>query len=288
MLDELARLIESLDVQQTQVLVEALIASLSEDETRELAVEMQKLVGVDGALGQVSTLFGLGASAPGSTALPPASGTGLEAAVLDPGAFSGVLRALESVNDGRVLTIPKVLVNNHETANLDSVVQTPYASTNASTTVATTSFGGTLDAGTTIAVRPQITDGDQLLIDYTVSLSSFVGAASDPDLPPPRQENRLKSTATVPDGYTVVVGGLEIEQEGESETRVPLLGSIPLVGALFRSSSETTTKARFFVFLRCSVFRNAQFADLRYASQPDLEAASIPSGVPVLEPRVIR
>jgi len=293
LLDELGRLIESLDVQQPQVLVEALIVTLSEGQSRDVAVELQKLTGVGGSLGRVASLFGAGSAPAGAGALPPASGIGLEAAVLDPGGFSGVLRALEAVNDGRALTIPKVLVNNHETANLDSVLQTPYASTNASNTVATTSFGGTLDAGTTISVTPQITDGDQLLIDYTISLSSFTGAASD-NLPPPRQENRLASIATVPDGYTVVVGGLEIEQAGDSESRVPILGSLPLIGHLFKSQSSSTSKSRFFVFLRCSVLRNTRFADLRHLSRRAMSRADVPpdfagvAGVPEVLPQVIR
>ena len=63
--------------------------------------------------------------------------------MLDPGSFSAAVRALETINKGRSVTMPKVLVNNNQKAVLDSVLQTPYSSTNASTTVATTSFGGT-------------------------------------------------------------------------------------------------------------------------------------------------
>jgi len=110
--------------------------------------------------------------------------------------------------------------------------------------------GGTSDAGTQITVTPQITDGDRLLIDYQVSLSSFVGEASDVTLSPPRQQNSLTSVATVPDGFAVVVGGLEVEQETESASKVPLLGDLPILGALFRSKTRTMTKTRFFVFLR--------------------------------------
>ncbi len=204
------------------------------------------------------------------------------------GSFSAVVRALETVNHGRTLTIPKVLVNNIQTADLNSVLQTPFTSTNASTTVATTSFGGTQDAGTIVSVTPQITDGDQLLLEYTVSISSFVGESPDPALPPPRQENSLKSSATIPDGYAVVVGGLEIETESEAISRVPVLGSLPLIGALFRSRTQARTRSRFFVFLRCSVLRAAGFEDLRYLSAVDRGVAGIEDELPVLEPRWIR
>jgi type II secretory pathway component GspD/PulD (secretin) len=154
--------------------------------------------------------------------------------------------------------------------------------------VAPTSLGGTLDAGTSITVRPQIAEGDQLVLDYSVSVSSFVGEAVDPSLPPPRQENRLASVATIPDGYTVVVGGLEIETESEAASRVPVLGSIPLVGSLFENRTRSKVKNRFFVFIRCTVLRSQLFEDLRYVSGIELDEARLEDGWPVLEPRVTR
>ncbi|MCC7013299.1 MAG: hypothetical protein IT454_12110 [Planctomycetes bacterium] len=287
-LDELGRLIEEVDVREAQVLVEALVLSLSESQSRDLGVELQKIGSRDGRLWNLTSLFGLGSPAPTATSIPAQVASGASAVVLDPGDFSAVVRALETLNEGRSLTIPKVLVANNVQATLDSTLQTPYASTNASNTVATTSFGGTLDAGTRVTVKPQVADGDQIAMEYTVSLSSFVGEALSAELPPPRQENRLASSATIPDGFTVVVGGLEVETEGEAESRVPFLGAVPLVGELFKDRSKTRTKSRFFVFLRCSVMRASGFEDLKYESGRALEAARLDDGWPVLEPRVIR
>jgi len=61
--------------------------------------------------------------------------------------------------------------------------------------VATTTFGGSSEAGTQIRVTPHLTSGDRLRVEYSVTLSSFVGAAADPALPPPRQQTILKSEA---------------------------------------------------------------------------------------------
>ena len=288
LLDQLSLLIESLDVSSPQVLVETLIVNLTDTKTRQLGVELRAIAQRGSNLYDVASLFGLGSPDPASTAITLPTGTGATGAVLQPGDFSALVRALETVNDGRVVTIPKILVANNEQAQLGSTLQTPYVSTNASTTVATTSFGGSLDAGTTITVKPQIAAGDQLVIAYSVSVSSFVGEAAAPQIPPPRQENRIQSVATVPDGSTVVIGGLEVESETESTSRLPWLGQIPIVGALFRNESKTRQKSRFFVFLRCSVLRGDRLEDLKYVSQAPLESAGLDDGWPKIEPRVRR
>lgn len=287
-LEQLGKLIAELDVKSSQVLVEALVVSLTDDQRRELGVELQGQGSSGDIKFRLSSLFGLGSPDPGSGVLLPANKTGFSGVVLNPGDYSAVVHALEVVDKGRTLTVPKVLVNNNQQAQLNSVLQTPYASTNASTTVATTSFGGTQDAGTQISVTPQIADGDQLLLDYTVSLSSFVGTSSDPSLPPPRQENKLKSVVTIPDGYTVVVGGLEVTSEANAKSEVPFLGQIPVLGYLFGNRVASESHTRFFIFLRCSVQRGTDFDDLKYASQADLAAAKLDDGFPRVEPRVIR
>jgi type II secretory pathway component GspD/PulD (secretin) len=140
-LERLGELIEELDVRYLQVLVEALVVSLNESQTRDLGVELQK-IGTEGdIMSSAASLFRLGSPDPSSETLPVARGPGFSATVLEPGLFSAIVRALETLNDGRALTIPKVLVNNNQPAELNSVLQTPFASSNASTTIATTSFG---------------------------------------------------------------------------------------------------------------------------------------------------
>lgn len=288
LLDQLGVLIDSLDVASPQVLVETLVVNLSDTKTRALGVELRAIAQRGSNLYELSSHFGLGAPDPSNTTFPSPTAAGVSGVVLDPGDFSALVRALETINDGRVVTIPSVLVANNEQAELGSTLQTPYVSTNASNTVATTSFGGSLDAGTTISVKPQIAAGDKLVLDYSVSISAFVGQASSPQVPPPRQENRIRSVATVPDGSTVVIGGLEVESDVRTLSRVPLLGSLPGLGRLFQSDSTTRQRSRFFVFLRCTVLRNDHLSDLRYVSQVPLAAAGLDDGWPRVEPRVIR
>jgi general secretion pathway protein D len=208
--------------------------------------------------------------------------------MLDPGSFSALVHALETLNHGRTLTIPRVLVNNNQQGRLDSVLQTPFQSTNASTTVATTSFGGTQDAGTTITVKPQIAEGDHLLLDYDVSISAFVGTSTSPSLPPPRQQDKIQSSVTIPEGYTIVVGGLEIQSDTNGSSRLPWLADIPLLGHLFESTTSQTTRSKLFVFLRADVMRGESFEFLKYLSDEARGAGELDDGCPTVQPRMVR
>jgi type II secretory pathway component GspD/PulD (secretin) len=155
-------------------------------------------------------------------------------------------------------------------------------------TVSTTSLGGTLDAGTEITVTPKVAEGERITREYSVSVSTLVGEASDPTIPPPRQENHIQSIVTIPNGYAVVVGGLEIATDGEDQTSVPTLGDIPLLGAQFRSDSKSTLTNRFYVFLHCSIQNDDHFESLRYISDQAREEVGLPSDYPKIKPMVMR
>lgn len=199
-----------------------------------------------------------------------------------------MLRALQAINNGRTLSMPSVLVVNNQQATVDSVLQQPFTSTNASDTVATTSFGGTQDAGTQVTLTPQISTGDQIILDYSISLSAFVGESAGPGLPPPRQQNRLQSVVTIPDGFTIAIGGIELSTTADAESRVPLIGSLPLIGELAKSRSRSHGRQRFFAFIRPTVVRDESFEDLKYISEMQAGSMGLDADWPRVEPQVIR
>lgn len=285
-LDQLDDLVRKLDVRQPQVLLEVIAVSLNESRSRDLGVELQKLDQHGLTQVSLSSVFGLFSGTP--TSLDDVGGDGFTGLVLSPGDFAVLLRALSAVNEGHTQNRPRVLVNNNEEATFDAVLQQPFVSTNASDTVATTSFGGTQDAGTSISVKPTIAEGDHLVLEYRVSLSEFLGDAVSPALPPPRQQNTLSSIVTIPDGHTVVLGGFEVQSDGDAASGVPWLSDLPLLGWLFESRSTTKTTTRFFVFLRATVLRHGQFEDLKYRSGAERDLAGVPDGFPKNEPRIIR
>lgn len=282
-LDELSRLIERLDKRQPQVLLEATLISLSESQALSIGVELTTMFRDGSTSINLSSLFGL---ATGTDALP--TGSGLTGLVVNPGDFQVLVRALEQVNRGRSTSAPKVLVNNNATATLRSVNRQPFTSINASDNVATTSFGGTQDAGTTLTVTPRIAEGDHLSLEYSIELSAFTGepttTAGGGVIPPPSQQSSVQGQVTIPDGYTIALGGLRDLSDSKGTTRVPILGSLPIIGQLFRVDSKSGSESRFYVFLRATVLRDPGFADLRALSAPDLAHAGVSDGEPALSP----
>jgi type II secretion system protein D len=287
LLAQLETLLAKLDVRQAQVMLEVMLASLTEAQTLDLGVELERIwTSNDDTKIRLASLFGLSNSSAGGRAIGDAAG--FTGAILNPGEFSLIVRALQTLNHGRSLSVPQVLVNNNQQATITSVLQQPVLTTNASTTVATTSFGGTQDAGTTLTIRPQIAEGDHLVLDYSVTLSSFVGSSSNASLPPPRLQNNVRSTLTIPDGYTVVVGGLHLESDSKSTTKVPLLGEIPILGELFKTRNNTNSSTKFYVFIRAGVMRSRSFEDLKYISDLASAQIGVDDGFPEVEPQVIR
>ena len=289
LLAQLEALLKTIDVRQPQVMLEVMLVSLNDSDAKNLGIELERVNTSAGTTTRLSSLFGLStASAVASQATRTVGdAAGFTGAVLNPGDYSVVVRALETVSRGRQSSLPRVLVNNNEQAQFSSTLQQPVITQRATDQTTTTSFAGFEDAGTKISIRPQIAEGDHLVLQYSLSLSSFVGSAAG-GVPPPRQQNEVTSIATIPDGHTVVVGGLELVTNSDGGSQVPLIARIPILGELFRNRGTSMSTTRFYVFIRATVLRDQGFEDLKYLSGTAHAQAGVDDGWPVVEPRVIR
>jgi type II secretory pathway component GspD/PulD (secretin) len=221
----------------------------------------------------------------GRLALTP--GLGFNGAVLNADVADVVLRALSTHSRSRIVAAPRVLVNDNATGTLFSIAESPFTSVNAANTISTTSFAGYADAGTEITLTPHISEEDYLQLQYVVSLSSFTGQGTE-GIPPPRQTDKVASEVTIPDGATIVVGGLNRRQDRATLSAVPLLGDVPLLGNLFRSRTANQSNTTLFVFIRPIILRDDKFADLKFLSERDRRGAGLPDGFPGSEPLVVR
>jgi len=281
-----ATLIETLDQRSTQVLVEAKIVIIDTSDNYSLGVEISG--GDRSGLRRLFAFssYGLSQVDAVSGALTILPGVGFNGTLVDPSTADAVVRALASHRRARVLSTPKILVNDNAEGQLTSVLEVPFTSVNASQTVATTSFAGFAEAGTTITVTPTISEDDHLQLDYVVTLNSFTGTGSA-GVPPPRQTNEVRSRITIPDGFTVIVGGLTSKNSAYQIRGFPILENIPIIRALTSSQSDDTSSTSLFVFLKPVILREDRFKDLKYLSENDLHAARLPGDFPGNEPLLI-
>lgn len=280
-------LIHQLDTRRPQVMIEAHIVAIDTSDNFSLGVEVS---GGDreGAnrLFQF-TSFGLSEVNPITGALQIIPNLGFNGTLVNPDVADVVVQAVVSHSRAHVLASPKILVNDNTRGRFQSVLSVPFQSVNASQTVSTTSLGGDQQAGTSINVTPHIKQGHELELEFDVEFSSFSGSGGN-GLPPPRQISRAESIVTIPDGHTVIVGGLKQIGTAASFSGVPYLEFVPLLREIssLRSDGQTTTS--FFLFIKPVVIRDSQFAELKYLSSPDIVESGVPARFPPSAPIMIR
>jgi len=262
---ELEKLIKELDVRRKQVLIRAMIVEVTSSNDLDFGVELDYFEGDLLAF----TSFGL-------TKINPATGErsiivspGGTAAVLRPNRVQAIIKALQTNDNVRIQSTPQVLVNDNAVGTIQSIAEEPTRRVSQGETTTETSFGEYVSAGTQFAITPHISETDYLRVQYQITLNSFSEKA-DPELPPPRNTSTIQSEATVPDGYTIVVGGIQASNEGESIDKIPLLGDIPLVGVAFRNTVMRKQYITTYLFITTTIMRNVDFGDLKDVSKKAL------------------
>jgi general secretion pathway protein D len=280
-------LIRALDRPRPQVMIEAKIVILDTSDNYSFGVELSAPITHRATQILQFSSFGLSTvnAATGALAMNPAQG--LNWALVDPSAASAVVQAMANHTRSKVLSAPRLLVADNSVGNLASVQEVPYTSVNASTTVATTSFAGFAEAGTTVQVQPRIMDDNHLQLQFNVSLNSFTGAGSN-GVPPPRQTDQISSKVTVPDGYTVIVGGLTNRNNSTSQNGIPWVEMVPILKDLTSLQTRSFTQTTLFVFLRPVILKDDKFRDLKYLSDRDINCAQEPSNYPQSCPLLVR
>ncbi len=267
---ELEKLVEELDKRRRQVLIESRIVEVTTSEGLEFGVELS-YARQDGF---AFTAFGL------STGLDPTTGArniivspGGSAAVVRPDSVQAIVKALESDQNIKVTSAPRILVNDNAVGFINSIAEEPYTQTSQGEVTETISFGGFVEAGTQFTITPHISENDYLRVEYEITLNSFRYESSDSSIPPPRNTSSIRSEATVPNGHTIVVGGLQTSDQQAIIDKVPLLGDIPLIGLLFQSASIQKTYKTTYLFVTPIIIEKEDFGDLKEISEQSIGEA---------------
>lgn len=252
---DLDDLIEQIDIPRDQVLVEAALVELSMDDLISFGMEMVSATNQGDPNERTffgGTHFGLteyhdtdGDFIPDINV--PNLTNGITAGIFDNSRFPVVMQAISTTSQARALSIPSVVVEDGSQARMTVSDQVPY--TVRSTTAGDTNFSVDFtDAEITLDISPHISSDNYLRLHIHQIVQSF-RAQTNIELPPPRTSREIETDIVIPDGYTVVMGGLINEIETETQEGVPYLEDIPLLGYFFSSRSNAKTTQSLFLFV---------------------------------------
>jgi general secretion pathway protein D len=270
----LRSVIEQLDIRRAQVLVEAIIAEVSESKSRELGVDLAAFEEGRIAFASIlnpSTLTAIGtAAATGGSPLSLLS-QGITAGV--GGESSGtsiaaIIKALAGDGKTNILSTPSLVTMDNEEAEISVGQEVPFL-TGSFTNTGTGGGTGTVnpfqtierkDVGLTLKITPQINEGDNIKLKIEQEVSSLTASALRAvDLI--TNKRTLNTSVSVSNGDILVLGGLIDDQVVENKSQVPVLGSIPFFGELFKSRKVTKDKRNLMIFIRPTVLREPAVAD---------------------------
>ncbi len=281
-LNSIRNIIAKLDIRRAQVLVEAIVVDLSESAARRLGVEAiysgndedSIPVGITRFSGSGADLLAIAGAADDeqdvtltSTAISSLLNTqGLVAGFGDltkgDDNFVGILNAIADDTDSNILSTPSILAMDNEPARLFIGQEIPITTgeslgTNNSNPFRTTSRQ---EVGIELEITPQINEGASVILTIKQGVSGIAGVAqSGLDIITNKRE--IETTVLVDNNQIIVLGGLIDEDVQEVVSKVPILGSIPLLGRIFQSSSTSTSTKNLMVFLKPTILTDSDSAN---------------------------
>ncbi|NIA16765.1 MAG: hypothetical protein GWO86_00275 [Planctomycetes bacterium] len=177
--------------------------------------------------------------------------------------IQALLTMITTKGYGRVLAQPKILVNDSEEGTIETNQKT-YISEETQSFPTTSTNGGTpipvksitwkdYNAKINLTITPQISEGDLLRLTIKMVREDF--GKGETGAPPDLTTSNVNTVVTVPDGSTIILGGLNKLNQNKSGSKIPFLGDIPLAGGLFRSVDNSNIEKRLYIFVKANILR---------------------------------
>jgi general secretion pathway protein D len=261
----LEEVIKKLDIPRSMVYIEALIMEVDMEKSLDIGVDWSVFgkTSIDGKETAIGGGFREGLEILPNELLKGGLTLGLLSepitiAGVTVNNISAIVNAVKTDDDFRILSTPQVLTTDNEEARITIVENRPYQ-TRSTTDVS----GGTFesfeyrDVGKILKVTPHVTEGGRvrMLINLEVSAIDQTATLTTSSTLPVSLKRTVDTTVIVRDNQTIVIGGLIDETTTISETKVPVLGDVPILGWLFRNKSDSTEKTNLYVFLTPRVIK---------------------------------
>jgi len=289
-------LISQLDQRRPQVLIEAAIVEITGDAAEQLGIQFGAGQGAfDGAIATSS--FGTAGVALsnvlGVLGVPQAAllGQGLTVGLGFEDGFGILLQALATSSKANLLSTPSLTTLDNQTAEIVVGQEVPFRT-------GSFTIGGNAadpfttidreDVGITLRVSPRVNAGDVVRLDVEQEVSSLVNANVQGAADLVTNRRSIETTVLADNREIIVLGGLITDDRISTESKIPVLGDIPVAGRLFRADAENRTKRTLFVFLRPTILRNpvdaARVSETSYGRLRAAEFAPIAEGSMILDP----
>ncbi len=245
--------IEQLDIPVDQVLIEATIAEVKLNDELKYGVEWFFASGDFSATQASNTAGAVTSQFPGLSLTYFQTSTEV------------ALNALESVTDVQVLSSPKLVVLNNQTATLQVGDQVPVATQSAvsinDTSAPIVNAVQFRDTGVILEVTPRINKNGIVLLEVNQEVSNVVSTTSSGIDSPTIQQRKVSSTVTIADGQTIALGGLIEDTQSQGKSGMPGVSRIPVVGTLFGSQSSTARRTELLIFITPHIIHNMSEAN---------------------------
>lgn len=290
-LGEIESLINEIDIRRPQVMIEAAIVEITGDAAEQFGIQLgfgdAAPAGSAGAvsfsdqglsLRRILTILG-------SPAAIGLTEDGLSAGLSSGGDLGILIQAFGSSTKANLLSTPSITTLDNQSAEIVVGQNVPFRTGSFSTAGNTTTPFTTIereDVGITLRVHPRIYDGDVVRLDVSQEVSSLVNSVVPGASDLVTNRRSIQTTVLADDGGTVVLGGLITDDRISGVSKVPILGDTPLIGGLFRNTTESGTRRTLFVFLRPTILRSQAEVEeqsskrLNYLSKADRDLESDP------------
>lgn len=268
LMTEIKSVISQLDVRRAQILIEAAIVEVTGEKGRQLGFQYAGGNEEDGVGGVNFSNFGLSVNNILTSILAddPALAGGLsDGLTIGGGAvdedgnlqWAVIMQALSSTTAANLLSTPSILTLDNQEASIIVGENVPFVTGQSTSTGAGVSNPFTTiqreDVGLTLKVTPHLAGDQAIRLELEQETSSVKDTATSAAVDIVTTKRKIQTTVLADDGETIVLGGLIRDDISETVRKVPLLGDIPLLGTLFRSTSKSRNKQNLMVFLRPTI-----------------------------------
>jgi type IV pilus assembly protein PilQ len=236
-LDQISRMIKEIDVKPQQIMIEVTILSAELSETTQFGINWTKI----GGLTSASLPFGISANLLNSAATA-------FTANLNNDEITAAITAQEGITDTTVLANPKIMALNKQAGYINIGEERGYtaSTTQGQTTTTSVDF---LISGTILKFRPFICEDGYIRMEINPELSTGSVQTDVNSTLPLKTITQVKSNIMVKDGRTIVIGGLFKEKLANENTQVPVVGDIPIIGALFKKTKDANLRTELVILI---------------------------------------